>query len=354
MTLNKQTFVKHVLRWYQRHGRTNLPWQQTPYGVWVSEIMLQQTQVKTVIAYYRRFMARFPDIEALATADLDDVMQQWAGLGYYARARNLHQAAQLICKQHAGRFPQEFDTVLALPGIGRSTAGAILSFACNQSHTILDGNIKRVLARYHGVAGWPGQTAVAKELWAHACALTPQTQVAQYNQAMMDLGATLCTRHNPNCEHCPIKRACKAHAQGRQSDYPGTRPNRKLPVKQASFLLLLNSKQEILLERRPPTGIWGGLWSFPELGPGQSVVQWCQKQLGADVEQHAVWPVRRHTFSHFHLDIKPIVLLAKNPGHCVMEESQRVWYKVGQPLGGMATPVEQLLNLLIDKTVNIN
>ena len=219
-------FSRRVLDWYAGHGRRDLPWQHntTPYRVWVSEIMLQQTQVGTVIPYYRRFMERFPDTPALAAADIDQVLHLWTGLGYYARARNLHAAAVLIRDRHAGRFPQSFDEVLALPGIGRSTAGAILALACDQRHAILDGNVKRVLARFHAVEGWPGKSAVLQGLWALAEGHTPQRQVAEYTQAMMDLGATVCTRGSPDCEGCPLATDCQARQAGRQREYPSPRP----------------------------------------------------------------------------------------------------------------------------------
>ena len=217
-----------MIAWFAQHGRKDLPWQQdpTPYRVWVSEIMLQQTQVRTVIPYYQRFMQAFPDLRALAAAPLDQVLHHWSGLGYYARARNLHRAAQRIRDDHAGRFPEDIEVVMRLPGIGRSTAGAVLSLACGQRHAILDGNVKRVLARFHAVEGWPGKTAVLEQLWALAEAATPQRDVAAYNQAMMDLGATLCRRGTPECPSCPLQSDCRACKLGRQSEFPAPRPRR--------------------------------------------------------------------------------------------------------------------------------
>jgi A/G-specific adenine glycosylase len=357
--MNKKTekkFNLSVLQWFNRHGRKDLPWQQnkTPYRVWVSEIMLQQTQVTTVIPYFERFMRRFPTLLDLANANSDSVMRRWAGLGYYARARNLHRAAIMIRDQYGGDFPTDFEAVLALPGIGRSTAGAILSLACGQAHTILDGNVKRVLARAFLIDGWPGQVAVTNQLWETAIALTPNTKVAEYNQAMMDLGATCCTRSQPKCDGCPIGWTCLAKQQNCQIEYPAKRPKREMPVKQASFLMLVNSDNAILLEQRAPTGIWGGLWSFPELKTGQSIRQWCRTQLSIEVIKQQVWPIRRHTFSHFHLDISPVAAWTKDPSNSVMEAEQRVWYKRGQSVGGLAAPVERLLDQMFDSLQDLN
>ena len=226
------TFALSLLRWFAEHGRHDLPWQTnpTPYRVWVSEIMLQQTQVRTVVPYYKRFMERFADVNALAKADMDDVLGHWSGLGYYSRARNMHKAAHVISMEHAGVFPGKLEEVMALPGIGRSTAGAILALSLNQRHSILDGNCKRVLARYHGVPGWPGESGVAKSLWSHADAHTPDANVAEYTQAIMDLGATVCTRIRPRCEICPLTEDCTARKTGTQEKFPGRRPKKTKPV----------------------------------------------------------------------------------------------------------------------------
>ena len=345
-------FQQAILTWYDRHGRKDLPWQQhkTAYKVWVSEIMLQQTQVATVIPYFNRFMARFPTVQALADAPTDDVMYHWSGLGYYARARNLHRAAQHIRDHHGGEFPEAFDAVMALPGVGRSTAGAILSLACGQHHAILDGNVKRVLARYFMIEGWPGATSVADALWQKAEHLTPAARSAHYNQAMMDLGATLCTRSKPQCAVCPVQAGCAAQQAGRQAEFPGRKPKKVMPVKQTAMLMMLNAQQEVLLERRPPSGIWGGLLGFPELSLQQSTKQWCKKELGIAVTQQQVWPVQRHTFSHFHLDITPIVVRAETSGDRVMDDGRWVWYKGSGgrkiTVGGLAAPVKRLLDAL--------
>jgi len=349
--MSQTDFSERVLDWFDRHGRTDLPWQlqPTPYRVWVSEIMLQQTQVSTVVPYYQRFMARFPDVAALAQAGQDQVLHHWSGLGYYARARNLHAAAKMIVAEFGGRFPEAFDDVLALPGIGRSTAGAILALACGQRYPILDGNVKRVLARVHAVEGWPGQGSVSNTLWGLAERYTPGSRVAAYTQAMMDLGATLCTRSRPRCDACPLGTDCIARATGRQSDYPAPRPKKTLPVRAVSMLLVCNGRGEVLLEQRPPAGIWGGLWSFPELAPEHDVAEWCQTTLGLGLQEVAAWPMVRHTFSHFHLDITPVVVQAGERQGSVMEGGSLLWYNMkATEERGFAAPVEKLMQRLSD------
>jgi A/G-specific adenine glycosylase len=342
-----KVFAEQVLGWFERHGRKDLPWQQqpTPYRVWVSEIMLQQTQVKTVIPFYERFMSRFPDVLSLASAPQDDVLHHWSGLGYYARARNLHKAAQQVYDNYNGVFPERFEQVVALPGIGRSTAGAILSLACGQRHAILDGNVKRVLARYHAVHGWPGNSAVLRELWSLAETATPLKAVAAYNQAMMDLGATLCRRGMPDCPHCPLHMGCLARQQGIQRDLPSPRPRKTLPVRQVHMLLLQDPRQSVWLQQRPSSGIWGGLWSFPEFESVDVMHNWLdEKALQADIE---MGDVVRHTFSHFHLDITPCVARLQNPVFSVMDGDGGVWYNTGQPGAlGLPAPVQRLLQTL--------
>jgi len=311
--------------------------------------MLQQTQVATVIPYFEAFMVRFPQLQDLADAPLDDVLARWSGLGYYARARNLHKAAQAVRDQHNGIFPTDFVDVLALPGIGRSTAGAILSLALNQHHAILDGNVKRVLARAFAIDGWPGKLTVAELLWQHAERLTPKKRVADFNQAMMDLGAAVCTRSRPKCELCPLQQNCIAFAQQRQTDYPGKKPKKAIPVRETQMLLLSNANNEVLLQRRPPVGIWGGLLSLPEMSMDDDVSLWCEKYLGFAIEEQTRWPVVRHTFSHFHLDISPVLITsattADNNIHTmsVMEGSEWVWYKGCANVGGLPAPVMRLL-----------
>jgi A/G-specific adenine glycosylase len=342
-------FSDRILAWYARCGRKDLPWQHepTPYRVWISEIMLQQTQVATVIPFYNRFMGRFPTLHALAGASPDQVLHHWSGLGYYARARNLHAAAQLIVARHDGIFPETFEAVLALPGIGRSTAGAILALACGQRHPILDGNVKRVLARYHAIDGWPGQADVLKILWSLAEGCTPARQIAAYTQAMMDLGATVCTRGQPACGQCPLAEDCRARQAGRQTGYPAPRPKKALPVRTVTMLLLCNERGEILLEKRPPAGIWGGLWSFPELGAASHVEDagtiW-QQATGISFRRIETWPVVRHGFSHFQLEITPLLARAGSDADLVMEGVDRVWYNTTQSTErGLAAPVKKLL-----------
>jgi A/G-specific adenine glycosylase len=344
-----KTFVNAVLNWFDGHGRKDLPWQnnRTPYRVWVSEIMLQQTQVTTVIPYYQRFMRRFPNVKALADAPVDAVLQMWSGLGYYARGRNLHKAAQMVCEQFDGEFPTQFEQIAALPGIGRSTAGAILSLACGQRHAILDGNVKRVLSRVYMVPGWPGETAVASALWEKAEALTPRERVADYNQAMMDIGAGVCTRTKPACLLCPVNRLCEASKAQRQHEFPHRKPAKLKPVKQTAMVMLINPDNAILLEKRPPVGIWGGLLSFPELDVNGEVSAWCQNQFGATVHHCQEWPTLRHTFSHYHLDITPKAVWMNDLNNKVMEDGAWVWYKGGTLSGGVAAPVKRLLHELL-------
>jgi len=343
----EQTFAVRVLVWFDRHGRKDLPWQQSPepYSVWVSEIMLQQTQVAAVIPYYQRFMDRFPDVQALASAPGDAVLAAWSGLGYYARARNLHRAAQLIAQQE--KFPDTLDTLMQLPGIGRSTAGAILSIAFNASHAILDGNVKRVLSRFYAVPGWSGESRVARELWRLSVDCTPQERAADYTQAIMDLGATVCLRSKPHCQRCPLYKECRARQEQRIDTLPGRRPKKAMPTKRCVFLLLRDAlSKRILLEKRPATGIWGGLWSFPEHRDIDAALSWCQESALPVLQQRTLAP-RRHTFSHFHLDYTAIIIQTKNPRHFVMESNRAVWYKVDNVATlGIPAPVRQLLQTL--------
>lgn len=340
-----------VLAWFERWGRKDLPWQKnpTPYRVWISEIMLQQTQVTTVIPYFERFMARFPDVHDLANAPLDEVLHLWTGLGYYARARNLHRCALLICQQYGGQFPLEVTLLQTLPGIGRSTAGAIVALAGKLRAVILDGNVKRVLSRFGAVPGWPGQTSVEEQLWALAERYTPEAQVAEYTQAMMDLGAMICTRTRPRCGECPLQSDCVGYQQGQPTAYPGAKPKKKLPVKAAVFLILTNEQGEFLLEKRPGVGIWGGLWSFPECDPDTDVKAWCKQNHGFCVKDWQCWDSFRHTFSHFHLEITPVVATGSVLATHVRENSPQIWYNPRQPdPRGFAAPVKALLNKLME------
>ncbi len=350
-------FSQRLLQWFDRHGRKDLPWQRSrdPYRIWVSEIMLQQTQVNTVIPYYTRFLERFPDIATLARASQDEVLHRWTGLGYYARGRNLHKAAQIILQQYAGAFPTDIDSVCALPGIGRSTAGAILAFAHGQRHAILDGNVKRVLTRYHGLAGWPGGREVETRLWQLAEQLTPTNRLQDYTQAIMDLGATVCRRRKPMCPGCPLVDTCTAHAEGDPQAYPTSKPRQTLPEKHVAMLMIRNHQGHVLLQQRPPVGVWGGLWGFPECATPDDTTRWCRDTLGLEVATDTPWPALRHTFSHFHLHITPIParVLGENGGGNggtsgkIMEPAGAVWYNLSLPdERGLAAPVKSLLEQL--------
>ncbi|MCX2525208.1 A/G-specific adenine glycosylase [Larsenimonas rhizosphaerae] len=338
-------FQARVLDWFDRHGRTHLPWQQqrTPYRVWVSEIMLQQTQVATVIDYYHRFMARFPDVQALAEAPEDEVLHLWTGLGYYARARNLHRAAQCVVGTHGGHFPVEsVEAMMTLPGIGRSTAGAIISLSTNQPAPILDGNVKRVLTRYRAVEGWPGQTAVERRLWGLAEQLQPSERAADYTQAMMDLGATLCTRKRPACLLCPLEDACQAHAEGEEEMYPHSKPRRQIPERQAWFALLHDRNGRVLLEKRPARGLWGGLWSLPQFDSLEALSAW-QEALPGDTGRLTFWTHFVHVFSHFRLTITPCPIRWEG-GSDVLRGDGQDWYDPASPATlGLAAPVKALL-----------
>lgn len=346
-------FAAQLLRWFDVHGRHDLPWQaqRSGYAVWVSEIMLQQTQVATVIPYYTRFMQRFVNIRDLADAPADDVLAHWAGLGYYARARNLHKAAQIICEEHAGEVPQTYEALIALPGIGRSTAGAILSIAFGKRFAILDGNVKRVLARRHAITQWPVLSAVQKQLWILAEQATPHARVADYTQAIMDLGATLCTRRSPRCSECPVRSDCIAQLTSQQAEIPARKPRQgKKPKRAVTLCILRNSHGEVLLERRPPAGIWGGLYSFPELLDEQdgkmgdtTLMRLLQRHRSSSEELATI----SHSFTHFDLDIRPIVINIESITDGVSESSDCLWYKPGSALPpGVPAPVSRLLDYL--------
>lgn len=337
-----ETFSTRLLAWFDQHGRKDLPWQRNidPYRVWVSEIMLQQTQVTTVIPYYERFMSRFPQVTDLARADQDEVLHLWTGLGYYARARNLHKTAQTVTEQFNGEFPDSQDALESLPGIGRSTAGAIRAIAFQQHATILDGNVKRVLARYFAVAGWPGETSVAKTLWQHAEQLTPKARTADYTQAIMDLGATLCVRTRPLCDLCPVNLDCKARETHAIDQYPGKKPKKEKPVKRTCMLIIENQDGEVFLEQRPTSGLWGGLWAFPECD--HEALPDLLKPLDSKPETLAEF---RHTFTHFHLDITPVRCRVKALPQ--INEKPSRWYSISEPDEiGLTRPVTKILGLL--------
>jgi len=326
-------FAKHLLAWFQQHGRKDLPWQAniSPYRVWVSEIMLQQTQVATVLGYYQRFMQRFPDVYSLAAAEIDEVLHLWTGLGYYARGRNLHRAAQIIVKEYNGELPQDQQQLETLPGIGPSTAGAIRAISMNQRGVILDGNVKRVLARFHAVQGHYSQASVSKILWQLAEEHTPRDRIAAYTQGIMDLGATVCLRSNPDCQTCPVRDRCDALATNRVNELPTKKKSAPKPVRQARFFVVSLPDQQVLLEQRPQTGLWGGLWNPPERPAQTSTESFLQSQgvHPEDVLQARDGMPFRHTFSHFHLDIEPVYVALKRQPTVLQKNIQR-WVSLTQ------------------------
>ena len=338
-----------LLQWWTQFGRKDLPWQldPSPYRVWVSEIMLQQTQVTTVEQYYDRFIAAFPDVASLAQADPDHVLHLWSGLGYYARARNLHRAARVVHDEYGGDIPEDIDTLVSLPGIGRSTAGAILALSLDQRHPILDGNAKRVLARFFGIAGWTGSTANMKQLWQLANECTPNEQPGIYTQAIMDIGATLCKRTRPNCEACPLMAHCIAHRDRLTAEIPAPRPKRSRSRRAAVVLLLVSEDGAVLLEKRPDSGIWGGLWSFPEVDDVGVVAAWCRTKIGVSPRRERIRAVVNHSFTHFDLEMTPVeVDLGKVPAR-MMDGDRWLWYNLRTPAAvGLAAPVARLLELV--------
>ncbi|ARG99881.1 A/G-specific adenine glycosylase [Legionella micdadei] len=342
----QEQFTTPLLRWFDIHGRKDLPWQhpRTAYRVWISEIMLQQTQVKTVIPYFERFIDHFPDIWQLARADEDGVLALWSGLGYYSRARNIHKTAKIICEQYQGEFPSDLTNLKNLPGIGPSTAAAIASQAFAQATPILDGNVKRVLCRYFLVDGWPEQNTVKRELWRLAAQCMSRERCADYTQAIMDLGATCCTSRNPNCANCPLNKTCLAKLQDKVSLYPHKKIKKALPVKQQQFLLLYNHEKEIYLERRPPTGIWGGLWCMPAIDLDHCPKEYIEKTYAMTSVNRQELLNMRHTFSHFHLEIKALAFQTVE-NQFLIEEPSGKWFKatdINQL--GLAKPVSKILN----------
>jgi A/G-specific adenine glycosylase len=345
-----QQFSQRLLDWYTRHGRHHLPWQlnPTPYRVWVSEVMLQQTQVATVIPYFERLTQRFPHVNSLASAPLDEVLHLWTGLGYYARARNLHRCAQTVAAHYGGELPRQIETLMRLPGIGRSTAGAILALACSQRHPILDGNARRVLARVFGIAGDPTSQIVNTALWTQAEACTPSANVAAYTQAIMDLGATVCTRARPACAACPMSDGCIAALEGRQTELPGKKRKAKRASRETTLLIAQSGNQgaiAVLLERRPASGVWGGLWSPPQFESAQEALQWCQKEIGSAEEPQMLPPID-HAFTHFDLRLNPLQVLCR-PRTTVREDDDRLWYPLeAPPRIGLPQPIRELLTRL--------
>lgn len=334
-------FSKLLLDWWDRHGRKDLPWQhpRSPYRVWVSEIMLQQTQVKTVIPYFDRFMERFPDIASLANATTDEVLAMWSGLGYYARARNLQKTARLCVNDHGGDLPKTPGELLALPGIGESTANAIYSQAWDQPAVILDGNVKRVLSRYFAIDGWPGKTDIHNKLWNIAADLLPANRGADYSQATMDLGATLCTRSKPACNACPVQKNCKAYQQQNVHLFPAKRPRLKVSKKSFRMAILING-DEVLLERRPPTGIWGGLWSLPADDDGRSLHQ----RMGLKTDDLKPLPTLEHQLTHIQMSIQPLISHSEPLARSVECTSEQAWFGRDEwPNLGLPKPVRHLL-----------
>jgi A/G-specific adenine glycosylase len=341
------TLAGRLIRWQARHGRHTLPWQQTrdPYRIWLSEVMLQQTQVATVIPYYERFLARFPDVGSLARAELDDVLVVWSGLGYYSRARNLHAAAQTLAQSRGGGFPRTRKALASLPGLGRSTAAAIAVFAFGEREAILDGNVKRVLARHFAVRGYPGEKRVENRLWELAESQLPGKDIERYTQALMDLGAGVCTRARPACARCPLKASCEARSRGKVQAYPRARPRKPLPLKRTAMLLLVR-EGEVLLEKRPPVGLWGGLWCLPEISPGADPRDYCRRRLGARLASAKRLPPLRHGFTHFTLNITPVVCRIAAASPCASEPGQ-IWLPLEEAAqAAVPAPVRKLLNCL--------
>jgi A/G-specific adenine glycosylase len=335
-------FAQALIAWHARHGRHDLPWQQdrTPYRVWVSEIMLQQTQVTTVIGYFERFMARFPDPVTLADASVDEVLHLWTGLGYYARGRNLHRAAIRIRDEFGGDFPTRFDDVESLPGIGRSTAGAILALSQGQRFAILDGNVRRVLSRWFGIDGAPIDRATTTLLWDRAQECTPQENVATYTQAIMDMGATLCIRRKPQCEHCPVAEDCVARQTGRQHELPAAKTRRARPRRHTYMVVAQRSDGAVLLRQRPPAGIWGGLWAAPDFDTSEEAQRFVTQWRGGAPR---ALPTIEHSFTHFDLTITPWLVRCEGLP-AVMDAPDSLWFDARRPASiGLPAPVKSLL-----------
>lgn len=343
------SFATRLLAWFEQHGRHDLPWQhpRDVYRVWLSEIMLQQTQAKTVIPYFQRFITALPSLSVLAHASPDEVMALWSGLGYYARARNLHETAKRCMTQYDGQLPTTFDELIALPGIGRSTAGAILALALDQRQPILDGNVKRVLTRWAGIEGWPGRAEVERRLWTLAEALLPHDRLADYVQAQMDLGATVCTRNQPACSQCPLQSDCIAHRDQRVAELPTRKPAKLTPRRECVVLIALDRHNRVLLERRDDPGVWQGLWSLPEAPHGHALDQLIAGRFQADSNAEAL-PRFEHVFSHYRLGITPWLWLGVKEAGAIAENGP-VYRWVGPkewPNIGLPAPIRKLLESL--------
>lgn len=341
--LKQQSFSQRIVDWYEQYGRKDLPWQQnlSPYSVWLSEIMLQQTQVATVIPYYLKFLKTFPTVNALANATQDDVLALWTGLGYYARARNLHKAARIICSEYQGEFPFTLDELVALPGIGRSTAAAILSFSMQQSHAILDGNVKRVLARHFEIFGWTGKADVLKRLWILSEQLTPNKETSKYNQAMMDIGATLCTRSKPKCSICPVLESCLANTNGTVTELPSPKIKQQRPLKKG-FLVAVKNQDSMFLQQRPSSGIWGGLWCFPEFETEQDANDWIAENIKekSTMLRQAV----RHKFSHYDYDMTFLIVKGLVNNNVIQDSKDRWINSQNFDSFGLPTPIKNILS----------
>jgi len=351
--VDRSPLAAALLEWHARAGRHDLPWQHapTPYRVWVSEIMLQQTQVATVIPYYRRFLDRFPEVRLLADAPVDEVLHLWSGLGYYARARNLHRTAVCVRDEHAGEFPTSFAALSALPGIGRSTAGAILALSQGARFPILDGNARRVLARYFAVAGARGERTCERRLWELAERCTPQTRISEYTQAIMDLGATVCVRHRPLCAQCPLRTGCVARRSGRQHELPKPRRPRLRPERRVFMVVALEETGRLRLERRPGSGVWGGLWCLPEFTSASAAGAFIRNSLGVLGGAARTLAALEHAFTHFDLTITPLLVHCAGIAHGV-EEDGGLWYNLHEPARiGLPAPISALLARLADETL---
>ncbi|MBB6246176.1 A/G-specific adenine glycosylase [Rhodanobacter sp. A1T4] len=336
--------AKRLLRWFDQHGRKDLPWQhpRDAYRVWLSEVMLQQTQVSTVVGYFERFVTALPTLRDLAEADEDTVLALWSGLGYYRRARFLHRAAQICIAQYRGEMPRDYDALAALPGIGRSTAGAILAQAYGLRFPILDGNVKRVLTRYHGIHGHTGQSTVEKQLWKHADAHTPTARVADYTQAIMDLGATICVRSRPQCEACPLAGDCIAYRDNLTALLPSRKPAKAIPTRTTAMLILRDARRRVLLERRGPLGVWPGLWSLPEAA--DATTAWSTAQKLAQIDDAQTLTSFVHVFSHYRLNIEPLLFDGATAHHGIADNPQQRWCTADELVTlGLPAPVRELL-----------
>ena len=342
------TFSARIIEWQAAHGRHDMPWQRNrdPYAIWISEIMLQQTQVSAVTPYYLRFLDRFPSLAALARGTEDEVLKLWSGLGYYSRARNLYRAARQVAQDFGGEFPASRALIETLPGIGRSTAAAISVFAFGAAEPILDGNVKRVLARHFAIDGFPGERLIEKSMWQLAEALVPAMAIEPYTQGLMDLGATICTRSKPLCTRCPLAATCQARALDRINTLPAPRPRKSVPMRR-TIMLVLRDGEDTLLEKRPPTGIWGGLWSFPEVVDVEAARALCRVRFGCEPLALTRLPILRHGFTHFSLDIEPVVIAVRRTKARVHESGGAMWLSLDEAKrAALPVPAKKIIALL--------